>query len=308
MIKDGSGIRGVISILIRRVPFLKRTIFYAPRGPIIDFEEEEVFETLLEALSQGASEKRGIFLKIDPEIKEDSERAKEIIIANGFRACSSQVQPRCTFLIDLDKDEDELLKGFKSKTRYNIRLAERKGVKVEEAHSEEDIERFYKILRETSARDKFLLHSIKYYQGIWELLRARDMASLFLAHYRGEMIAASLIFKFGDWCWYMYGASSHHHREVMPNQAIHWYIMRKMKEEGYKTYDLWGIPCNPQPDHPLWGVYRFKAGFQGRLVKFIGAYDLPFSPLYRCWGGLETTYKTARSLLFKGTVVDSLRE
>ena len=118
-----------------------------------------------------------------------------------------------------------------------------------------------------------------------------------------------MIFAFGDKIWYMYGASSDAYRNVMPNHLLHWAVIKWAKEKDYKYYDLWGIPANPTENHPLYGVYRFKKGFKGRLVKYVGVYDFPYSPLFYhalefgtlCWQGF-------RSLIAKGKIEDSLQE
>ena len=135
------------------------------------------------------------------------------------------------------------------------------------------------------------------------------MGGVFFARYKGQPIAAVFVFAFGGKVWYMYGASLSKYRNVMPNHALHWYVMQWAKERGYKQYDLWGVPSNPTQDHPLYGVWRFKKGFGGKLVKNIGMTDLPLNPvLYRLFDRGISLWQNARSLIKKGKIEDSLRE
>ena len=295
-VEDAGKIIASISILKRKLPYINKSIFYAPRGPILgDF--------LLEAIKKEAKKHGAIVLKIDPEIEEGNRPAI------GFRVQRNQIQPRTTYVIDLTHDLDTLILSFEEKTRYNIRLAERKGVKVAELSGQAGVDVFYDIYKETAARDHFLIHPKNYYQKIIDLMGTPGMARIFIAYFDTEPIAAVINFALGKRMWYMYGASKSSHRNVMPNHALHWEIIKKAKEEGFTLYDLWGIPSNPHPNHPLYGVYRFKKGFNGRLVKFVGCLDLIYDPIfYFLFDKGLTWFKNLRSLILKGKISDSLAE
>ena len=188
-------------------------------------------------------------------------------------------------------------------------MAERKGVVVKEDLTEKGINIFYELYKITALRDKFLIHPLKYYQSIRELLFEKGMGTNFVAYYENKPIAAVMIFCFGSRIWYMYGASSAEYRNLMPNHLLHWQVINWAKERNYKTYDLWGIPANPVEGHPLWGVYRFKKGFNGKSVKYIGAYDFPYSPLfYHLFEHGVIWWQNLRSLMTKGKIEDSLGE
>ncbi|MFC1510912.1 lipid II:glycine glycyltransferase FemX, partial [Candidatus Margulisiibacteriota bacterium] len=220
-----------------------------------------------------------------------------------------QVQPRATFLVDLTPEADDILKSFEEKTRYNIRLAMKKDVTVEEEVDKKGIETFYKLYIQTAQRDNFLIHPPEYYQAIRELLFEKGLGTNFVAYYEGQPIAAVIVFCFGSKVWYMYGASSSEHRKLMPNHLLHWRVIKWAKRMNFKTYDLWGIPARPKEGHPLWGVYRFKKGFRGKMVMNVGAYDFPYSPLYyRLFEHGVIWAKNLRSLLTKGKIEDSLGE
>ena len=296
-VEDEGKIVAQVSILKRKLPYTNKCIFYAPRGPIIgDF--------LLEAIKKEAKKHGAIVLKIDPEIEND-----EIFKKQGFRRQRGQIQPRATFFIDLTCDLDTLILSFEEKTRYNIRLAERKGVQVKELSGQVGVDVFHELYRETAGRDNFLIHPKSYYQKIFNLMGPAGMVRIFIAYFEDEPIAATINFAFGGRIWYMYGASKSSHRNVMPNHALHWEIIKKAKEEGFKLYDLWGIPSNPHPNHPLYGVYRFKKGFNGRLIKYVGCLDLVYDPLfYFLFDKGLAWFKNIRSLILKGKISDSLSE
>lgn len=304
---DGTIIAG-ISMLKRRAPALG-CIFYAPRGPVLDFQNDGALNLLLTAIALEAKKHKAIYLKIDPEILEEDEKAIESLKKRGFIPKRKQVQPRTSFHVDLTRDLPDILASFAEKTRYNIRLSEKKGVTVTDASTEEGVQTFYKIYEETAKRERFLIHPLSYYQKVRSFLIDKGYGKVFLAYYKNEPIAGIFIFSFGERVWYMYGASKSSHRNIMPNHALHWHVMTWAKKKGYKVYDLWGIPSSPTERHPLYGVYRFKKGFNGKLVKLIGAYDLPFNKvLYHFLDKSITFWQGLRGLIKKGRIEDSLSE
>jgi len=303
--KDGS-IAAAVSILKRNIPYTGKSVFYAPRGPVLDFGNKELFDELMTAVKIETKKHNAIVLKIDPYMEEEDPRKQ---LFDSFTQNKKQVQPRTTVILDLKKSSDDLINSFESKTRYNIRLSEKKGVRVVENSTKEGMGIFYKIHQETSKRDVFLIQSERYYQKIQELLIERGLGKVFLAYVNDIPIAGVVIFAFGDRIWYMYGASSDAFRNLMPNHAIHWHVIKWAKEKGYKYYDLWGIPSSPNPDHPLYGVYRFKKGFNGALVKLAGVYDYIYSPFwYNLFDLSVKIYQNLRSLVKKGNISDSLGE
>jgi peptidoglycan pentaglycine glycine transferase (the first glycine) len=298
-----------ISVLKREAPFIKHSFFYAPRGPIMDYANKEVLHDLFERVEKEADRYHAISLKIDPEIPEEDQTAKDNIKALGFVKAQKQVQPRATFILDLDRDLDTLLKSFEEKTRYNIRLSEKKGVVVAEDVSVRGIEIFNELYKETAKRDNFLVHPPVYYHKLREIMFPAGLGTNFIAYFEGKPVGAVIILAFGKRIWYMYGASASAYRNVMPNHLLHWEVIKWAKDRGYKEYDLWGIPANPQENHPLFGVYRFKKGFNGKPVKYLGAYDFPYSPLFfNLFEHGLAWWQNVRSLLTKGKIEDSLSE
>ena len=283
---DGK-IVGAISILKRKLPHLNKCIFYAPRGPVCDFSDRQALQVLVDAVKDRACREGAILFKIDPPVVVEKVDVlpllgqlglKEIANPNGFGG----VQPRCVMQLDLSPSIDELLAGCKPKWRYNIRLAEKKGVHVRSDCTKDDLRVFYNILKETAKRDRFLVRGYNYYEQMWDTLVEPGYANLFLAEYEGEAVAGALSFIFGDKCWYTYGASSNRHRNVMPNHLMQWRMIEWAKDSGCVWYDFRGVSPKKEEDSGdhLYGLNRFKEGFGARFVEYIGEFDLPFS---RTW-------------------------
>jgi lipid II:glycine glycyltransferase (peptidoglycan interpeptide bridge formation enzyme) len=247
---------------------------------------------VLADLEELGRRKGAIFVKIDPDVVigtgipgEASARESEVglsvlqdLLANGWRLSGEQVQFRNTVLIDLPPDLDQLLANMKQKTRYNIRLAERKGVTVRVGEAS-DLELLYKMYVETSVRDDFVIRNWEYYQTLWTKMMGAGLAEPLIAEVQGEPVAGVVIFRFAGRAWYMQGMSRPAHREKMPNYLLQWEAIRRAKTSGCTTYDLWGAPDEFSEGDPLWGVYRFKEGLGGKVVRHIGAWDLPIKPL-----------------------------
>jgi len=267
---------GAASALLRRLPQGPWGVMYVPKGPALEYDDKELLTTVLGRLEDLAREQRAIFIKIDPDVVADRTDIRQALLGRGWKASREQIQFRNTLLIDLRREEQELLMAMKSKTRYNIRLAQRRGVEVQSG-SVEDLPLFYEMYTMTSERDEFIIRPFSYYADAWGTFVGGGLAQLFLARYQGEALAGLMLFHFGDRVWYMYGASTERHRNLMPNQLLQWEAMRWAKAHGYAYYDMWGAPAVLDEKDPMWGVYRFKAGFGGEFTSHLGAYDFPTS-------------------------------
>lgn len=300
---------GCVSILKRKLPLINKCFFYVPRGPSIDFKNQDHVGSFISAIKNEAKKHGAVFLRMDPEILENDYETINILKKVGFNKGKKEIQPRTTFILDLTKSLEEIVSNFEPKFRYNMKLAEKKGILVKEDISEKAVEKFYEIYKETCSRQTFIIHPISYYKKIYNLLIKKGMGTLFIAYNDFIPIAGVFIFAFGKRIWYMYGASSNKSRNLMPNNLLHFHVIKWAKEKGFLEYDLWGIPSNPNENHPLWGVYRFKKGFNAKLVKFIGAYDLPFNKImYKIFDEGIVIYQSMVRLIKKGTIADSLGE
>jgi len=265
---DDDGLRAGAQVLFRRL-FPGLTFAYVPRGPVADAADRAAL-ALCDALL-GVAKSRGAFaLRIEPNWLEPNDLA--LGTANWEPAAS--IQPRTTLHLDLTRDLDAILAQMKPKWRYNIRLAERKGVTVR-AGSADDLPAFYRLLQTTGVRDRFAIHAFDYYRAAYELFAARDWVRLFVAEYAGEPLAMILVTAFAGEAIYLYGASSNAQRERMPNHALHWAAIQWAKARGCSRYDWWGIGATTEAEaEDAHGLYQFKRGFGGQLVRYIGARDV----------------------------------
>ncbi len=277
-------------VLKRKTPRLPFSILYVPKGPALDYRDAELRRRVLAQLEALARRERAIFIKIDPEVVRswglEEERVSPTGAAvmrdlrgRGWLPSDEQVQFRNTVELPLEGSEEQLLAAMKPKTRYNIRLAERKGVTVR-LGTAGDFPAIAALYQETAARDGFTIRPPAYYLDGWTGLYNAGLAQPFVAEVEGRPVAAIIVVRFAERAIYMYGASSSEARERMPNHLLQWEAIRWARAQGCRVYDFWGAPDEFVESDRLWGVWRFKAGFNGEVVRFIGAWDYPVRPLW----------------------------
>lgn len=282
------------------------SIAYIPKGPVVDWNDKLLVTTLLQTVRDVSRRRRAIYLKIEPNLAADA-ALQGRLAQFGFKPASETVQPRSTIRVNLEAPSDEILGRMKPKTRYNIRLAERRGVTCREADpaTPSDFTQFYNLMEATGQRDHFGIHSADYYRDAWQTFYTAPEGSgkgaLWLAEFEGRVIAGVMVFSFGAESAYLYGVSSDQHRREMPTYLLQWQAMQWAKAQGANYYDFWGIPDevgagedehedleNKNVRDGLWGVYRFKQGFGGEVVRYAGAYDLIYlKSLYLIWQRMQ---------------------
>lgn len=276
------------SLLVRRLPRSPWGVAYVPKGPVVDWRDAEAVRCVLAGLEAAARRRRAIFVKVDPDVAPDSDEGQALLAllaARGWQPSAEQIQFRNTALLDLSQSDEALLAAMKPKWRYNLRLAQRRGVTVRQG-TLEDLPRFYALYAETGARDGFLVRPYSYYAHTWRtFMQPADPTSpaahLLLAEVEGEVVAGLMLFRFAARAWYMVGASSSQHRQAMPNHLLQWEAIQLARRHGCTVYDLWGAPDQLVESDPLWGVWRFKEGMGARFAPHIGAWDFPvYRPLY----------------------------
>jgi lipid II:glycine glycyltransferase (peptidoglycan interpeptide bridge formation enzyme) len=275
-------------VLRRPLPYTPWGILYATKGPALDYSDAELVLRVLADLEAYSRRRGAIALKIDPDTNLPA--VVEALTQRGWRYSAEQIQFRNTALLDLGLSEAELLSAMKSKTRYNTRLAARRGVTVR-AGGEEDIPRFYEMYAETGERDGFTIREYAYYRDAWRTFLEAGLGHMLLAEVEGLAVAGLILFRFGEKAWYMYGASAARHRNKMPNYALQWTAIRWCKAAGCAVYDMWGAPDVLDDQDAMWGVWRFKEGLGARFTPHIGAYDYPASRfLYWVYAGVLPRY------------------
>jgi len=245
---------------------------YAPRVSVTEKE--------LDALVRHARKERAVFFRFEPIGRQEA-------VGRGLRKVRDN-QPSTTRIIDLTLSEDELLAEMKQKTRYNIRLAARRGVTVAEAEGIWGARKFLTLLEKTKERQAFTVHTPSYYETLLDLLAPagerpnpkKCEARLLVARFRGKVRAANIVISCGDTVTYLHGASSEKDKEVMAPHLLQWMTMRWAKKEGFRFYDLWGVAPPETPEHPLAGVTRFKEGFGGGLLTYPGTFEITLRPFW----------------------------
>lgn len=250
-------------------------------------------KNILSAIKTASASVGCTFLKIEPSVEVSISQETEEILQQypGLVKASRPLFTKYTFYLDLRKSEEELLAQMKEKTRYNVNLAQRKGVVVQEENSPEAFESYLSLLQETAKRDKFFSHNEQYHRTMWEVLHQEGLARLLIARFNGQPLVAWVLFVWKNFLYYSYGASSSQNREVMASNLMYFEACKFGKKLGLTTFDLWGaLGPNPSPKDPFYGFHRFKEGYGGKLVEFVGSYDLVLNePMYKIFHTVDST-------------------
>jgi lipid II:glycine glycyltransferase (peptidoglycan interpeptide bridge formation enzyme) len=301
--QDAEGKTAAAAMVLKRTVSIggfaaKLSLLYIPKGPNLDWNDAALRQRVLDDLQAFARRQGAIFVKLDPDVVLGTgvlgtEGAREHpggqvvrseLARRGWKFSQDQIQFRNTVLVDLTASEDEMLRRMKQKTRYNVRLAQKKGVIVRKGTAA-DLPLLYKMYAETSVRDGFLIRSEGYYQTVWHTFGQPSAASNqpfsepLIAEVDGQPVAAVSMFYFAGQAIYLFGMSRDEHREKMPNYLLQWEAMRRAKSLGCTVYNLWGAPDEFNENDGLWGVFRFKEGLGGYASRTIGAWDFPASSL-----------------------------
>jgi peptidoglycan pentaglycine glycine transferase (the first glycine) len=288
LVEDGKILSGA-QVLFRSVPPIF-SLAYVPKGPMVDWTDDVQVNTLLAGLRRLCHSQRSVFLKIEPNASDDAV-LRDTISQKDCVVSQFTVQPPRTIVVNVTPPEEAILAAMKQKTRYNIRVALRKGVTVRTGTSD-DLPTFFRLMQTTGRRDGFGIHSLDYFRTMFELF-VPEWAALLLAEVQEEPVAGLMVLAHPPTAYYLFGASSNSHREKMPSYLLQWEAIRWARSKSCQNYDLWGIPdadeetleakfvTHSQDPSSLWGVYRFKRGFGGRVTRAIGAFDFVYNrPLY----------------------------
>jgi peptidoglycan pentaglycine glycine transferase (the first glycine) len=300
--EDTNGkINGSLMVLVRKIPFFGN-IMYSARGPVCDIHNIEVLRQITEGAKELAKKYNAIVLRIEPDIKSNDTDFRNIMLELGYsikddaKNFRDEIQPRYVFRLDTkNKTEDEIFKNFHQKTRYNVRLATKKGVTVKEG-TREDLKDFHKIMVTTGIRDGFITRPLEYFEKMYDCLGPEHMKIL-MAYYDGKPISGVIPIMYGNKTWYLYGASSNEHRNLMPNYLLQWEMIKIAISRKSDIYDLRGVPGIADDSN---GLYRFKKGFGAEYTEFIGEVYIPFKPLtYKAYKFSEKMFRSLRALKLK---------
>jgi lipid II:glycine glycyltransferase (peptidoglycan interpeptide bridge formation enzyme) len=283
---EGKTLKRAYQMTLHKVPYLRQTIGYLPKGPMPS-------TIMVNGLSTIARERNVAFIKLEPDVEKrqrdpsialrasketESQRFDKLGLVKAKKALFTKYN----FVLDLTKSEEELMAAMHPKTRYNIKVAQKKGVEVYESTTEKDFETYVRLYFETTRRQKYFGHTPQYHRLAWETLKPAGMARVMIAKYQKKPLVAWMLLIFGDTLYYPYGGSSEAHREVMASNLIAWEAIRLGKKLKLKTFDMWGaLGPEANANDPWYGFHRFKAGYSPALVEYVGTYDLVLNrPMY----------------------------
>jgi len=302
---DGQIVAGA-QVLYHPLPLRLGCMAYIPKGPLAPpawWEQPEKMAPLWAAIHAEARRQGARWLKVeapDPPVlpggipagEDHARRCAAALSAAGFRPSPQNIQPVRTIVLDLSPSPADILARMKQKTRYNIRLSEKKEVTVRQATAA-DLDSFAAMMRVTGERDAFGVHAPGYYRAAYELFAPAGRAALFIASYAGRDLAGIMAFALGPTAWYFYGASTNEERNRMPAYAAQWAAIQWARERGCAVYDLWGVPDEDETaleagfstqEDGLWGVYRTKRGWGGTVIRRVPAWDFVYSrPIYAAY-------------------------
>ena len=278
--REGS-ITGTLAVLLRRISKTPYHLMYAPRGPVCDLDDSDTIKSLIEAAKIEGKKYNAYKLKIDKDAPAENDIYKSFMLSMGFRLKKRTLgfedfQCRHVFRLNLNgKTEEEIFSSFYPKHRYNIRLALKRGVKIKIC-TKEDVKAFSDIMNATGKRDGFSVPHAEHFAKILDAFS--ENARLYIAYYDHAPIAGALAVRCGGKVWYFYGGSLNFHRNVMPNYLLQWEMIKWAIESNCEIYDFRGVSGNTDKSSPLYGLYRFKKGFNGEFIEFLGETDLILNP------------------------------
>lgn len=297
---ENNKIKGSLLLLIRKMPIIKSTIVTSQRGPVCDLYDKKTFSELMKKVEEVCKKNHAFMFRMDPDVSNYDLKFKDMIKSAGFKVIEKVkdinrvVHPRVVFRLNLkDKTEDEIFAAFHSKTRYNVRLATKKGVVITEG-KKEDIPELERLMKVTGERDGFPIRTKEYFEELYDVLGPKHFRITF-AEYEGKKIAANVDFLYGDKVWYMYGASSNEQRNLMPTYLLQWDGIKWAIENHCNAYDFRGICAISLDDkNRNEGLYRFKNGFNPELIEFTEFYKVYNPILYFAFEKLFPLYRKIR--------------
>lgn len=296
---DDSGrlVQGM-QITFHPIPVLGGHAGYFPKG-------HQPTEDMLLALKDLGRRQNAVFIKLEPNLQfpagqtEYFKDVEKLLQANDAVPAQALFTPY-SFVMDLTPSVEQLLENCKSKTRYNIRLAQKRGVQVVEDTSEQGMEEYIKLLEETTERQNFYAHNAQYFRTMWKTLGDSGMMRIIKGVYEGKTLTAWILFFFNGVGYYPYGASSREHKEVMASNLMMWEALQLAKANGCTSFDMWGaLGPNPDPKDKWYGFHRFKEGYSAPLMQSLQTHDLQINPpmykIFTLGNSLRWAYLRARS-------------
>ncbi len=298
---EEGNIIGSLCVWIRKIPIFGN-IMYSSRGPVCDIHDIGVMKQLTDGAKELAKKYKAFVLRIEPDIHTEDQMFRDVVTSLGYKIkddakdFKDEIQPRFVFRLDIkDKTEEDILAGFKQKWRYNIKVATKKGVEIKEG-TREDLKDFHRIMIETGERDGFIIRPLSYFEKMYDCL-GKDHMKILMAYYEGKPISGVIPIFYGNKTWYLYGASSNTHRNLMPNYLLQWEMIKMAIARKDEIYDFRGVSGVVDEKHPQYGLYRFKQGFGATFTEFVGEVYMPYKPLmYSLYKISEKAFRSFRQI------------
>lgn len=271
-VEEDGNIVAAMTILLNKVPVLNSYMMYASRGPVCDITNIELVKKLVKEADELAKKYNAFVLKFDPEVKSNVD-LKNIYLKNGFKVLENHnvIQPRHNMILDIEnKTEEQLLKQFSEKTRYNIKVATKKGVEVRYSRDKEDLKIFYDLYKTTTIRDQIGCRPFEYFERMLDAYNESELR-IYIAEHEGDNLSSAIALNYGGKMFYIYGASSNEKRNLMPNYLMQWEMIKWGLENNCNNYDFGGVFEFTNEN----GLYKFKSGFckQEGVTEYIGEID-----------------------------------
>ncbi|MBN1798619.1 MAG: peptidoglycan bridge formation glycyltransferase FemA/FemB family protein [Spirochaetales bacterium] len=276
IIDDLSKLESSVLILERKLGLGQR-IHYIPRGPYVDWQNTKAVEDVLYFIKIFARKKSVLFTRFEPDIAKTL-FDYDLVVERGFKPVRDHIQPQDTVCIPIQQSNQDLLSMFHKKHRYNIKLAEKRGLSVRTSTNPEDISVFYRLLQKTEQHHGGVLHihPENYYRIIMGELAKNNMARLYIVEKEKQAISASLVVSYGNEAIYLFGASDYEFRRDMPNHLREWQSIQDARAAGRDFFDMWGATMRNDPTE---GIKRYKLGFYPEIEQFAGTFDWSPQPL-----------------------------
>lgn len=289
--ENGKLIGGTLAVTTtaRRGKFL-----YLPYGPKIDFTHKQVFKDLNEFLKNLAKEVGAAFIRVSPFLDETEKSIKQFKEI-GYKSAPMHVLAETTWVLNLNEDEETLMKNMRQTTRNLVRRGEREGVEVKMTQDESALDRLITLLHETAKRHNFIPFSESYIKSEFNAFKENGQVQVFEAYFEGKLASSAVIFFYGDTAVYRHGASSSERIKCQPSYILQWEAIKEAKKRGLKYYNFWGIAPEDAPkNHPFAGITTFKTGFGGFQKDLLHCQDLPISKKYWLNWAIETARRIKR--------------
>lgn len=278
---DNTKMVSAYCVSFHQIPHTPYSVGALLRGPAID-------DDMVLYVKKIAQDENSLFVKIEPDVyqKTFDSQNNPTNLQNCLEFPNLVVSPKVafypfTYVVDLTKTEDQLLTDMRPKTRYNIKLANRYGVEVKEVTTDQGFEVYLDLLFKTAKRQGFYMHTPDYHRHLWEKLKPTGMVHIFISYYQNQPLSAFMIFVLKDKLFYPYGASLDLHREVMAQNLLMWEVIKFGQSLKLKSFDMWGsLGPDAKESDQGYGFHRFKQGYGGQLVQFVGTYDLVINPQF----------------------------